>query len=82
MLVRNENGDEPKGIYIFISDDGKGFDPQQMKARGTDGNHFGLAGMAERAELIGAKLIIDSHQGEGTQITVIKTDVVNPVKNS
>ena len=82
LLVRNENGDEPKGIYIFISDDGKGFDPQQVQARGTDGNHFGLAGMAERAELIGAKLIIDSHLGEGTQITVIKTDTSNPVKNS
>ena len=82
LLVRNENGDEPKGIYIFISDDGKGFDPQLVSARGTDGNHFGLVGMNERAELIGAKLIVDSHEGEGTQITVIKTVYDKTVKNS
>ena len=73
LLVRNENGDEPKGIYIFISDDGKGFDPQLISSRGTDGNHFGLVGMSERAELIGAKMIVDSHENEGTQITIIKT---------
>ena len=74
LLVRNENGDEPKGIYIFICDDGKGFDPQQVSARSTDGKHFGIVGMTERAELIGAKLEIDSHEGEGTQITVIAID--------
>ena len=74
LLVRNENGDEPKGIYIFICDDGKGFDPQQVSARSTDGKHFGIVGMTERAELIGAKLEIDSHDGEGTQITVIALD--------
>lgn len=82
LLVRNENGDEPKGIYIFISDDGKGFDIQQVSARGTDGNHFGLVGMNERAELIGAKLVVDTHEGEGTQITVITTVPENFVKNS
>ena len=82
LLVRNENGGEPKGIYIFICDDGEGFDPEQIKARDTDRNHFGLVGMTERAELIGAKLLIDSHEGEGTQITVIKTDSSIPVKNS
>ena len=71
LLVRNENGDEAKGIYIFISDDGVGFEPSQIKERGSDGNHFGFVGMNERAELIGAKLLVDSHQGEGTQITVI-----------
>ncbi len=82
LLLRNENGDEPKGIYIFISDDGKGFDPQKLTARSTDGNHFGLAGMSERAELIGAKLVVDSHEGEGTQITVITTESDKVVKNS
>ena len=82
LLLRNENGEEQKGIYIFICDDGKGFDPQQIKARGTDGNHFGLVGMAERAELIGAKIEIDSHEGEGTQITIITVDPASTVKNS
>ena len=76
MLVRNENGGEHKGIYIFISDDGKGFDPQLVDSRNYEGKHFGLVGMRERAELIGAKIEVDSHEGEGTQITVIATDSV------
>ena len=82
MLVRNENGDEPKGIYIFICDDGKGFDPLQVSTRKSDGKHFGLVGMKERAELIGARIEVDSHEGEGTQITVIAEDTVSVVKNS
>ena len=31
--------------------------------------HFGLAGMMERAELVGAKLLIDSVPGKGSQIS-------------
>lgn len=82
LLVRNENGDEPKGIYIFISDDGVGFESSKIQERGSDGNHFGFVGMNERAELIGAKLIVDSHPEEGTQITVILQEAAEPVKNS
>ena len=73
VLLRNENEGEPEGLYIFISDDGKGFNVSDIsKARGTDGSHLGLVGMGERAVLIGAKLEIDSHPDEGTQITLIK----------
>lgn len=73
ILVRNENGSEPKGVYIFISDDGKGFDVPLQSMRGTDGKHFGLVGMKERAVLSDVKLEIDSHPGEGTQIMLAKT---------
>ena len=67
------NEGEAEGLYIFISDDGKGFELSEIaKTRGTDGNHLGLVGMKERADFIGAKLEIDSHPGEGTQITIIK----------
>ena len=73
ILLRNENEGEPEGLYIFISDDGKGFDESEIsEARGTDGTHLGLVGMNERADFIGAKLEIDSHPDEGTQITLIK----------
>lgn len=73
ILIRNATPDEPQGIYIFISDDGKGFDVTQTGlGRGVDGKHFGLIGMRERAEFIGAKLNIDSHPEEGTQVTIIK----------
>ena len=77
VLLRNANEGEAEGLYIFISDDGKGFSVEQMdRARGTDGNHLGLIGMKERAEFIGAKIEIDSHPDEGTQITVIKLKAV------
>ena len=74
VLLRNANGGEPHGLYIFISDDGKGFNVNEIDInRGLDGKHLGLIGMRERADLCGAKLEIDSHPGEGTQIMLVKT---------
>ena len=73
VLLRNANGDEPEGLYIFISDDGKGFDVDKYsESRGADGSHFGIVGMKERSDFIRAKLDIDSHPGEGTQISIVK----------
>ena len=73
VLLRNENGDEPEGLYIFISDDGKGFDVSDTaNSRGTDGSHFGIVGMRERSDFIGAKFVIDSHPDEGTQVSIVK----------
>ncbi len=48
-----------------VSDDGAGFDPGHE----PDG-HFGLIGMRERAEKIGAKISFESTPGEGTTVTV------------
>jgi signal transduction histidine kinase len=59
-------------IDIKVEDDGVGFDAESalrlddMVAK----KHFGLAGMFERADLIGAKIKIDSKPGRGTQIQV------------
>lgn len=73
ILLRNANEGEAEGLYIFISDDGKGFDVSEAaKSRGTDGNHLGLAGMKERADFIGARLVVDSHPGEGTQVSIVR----------
>lgn len=68
VLLRNAFENEKKGIYIFVTDDGKGFDAEKPAPAG----HFGLAGMSERARLIGAILKIESEAGEGTQISVEK----------
>lgn len=70
VLFRNEIGAEEKGLYIFITDDGRGFDSKKSYASG--GKHFGLVGMQQRSELIGAKLEINSEIGAGSQITLIK----------
>ena len=73
VLLRNANGDEPEGLYIFISDDGKGFEVSEYsESRGTGGSHFGIVGMKERSDFINAKLVIDSHVDEGTQISIVK----------
>lgn len=73
VLVRNEAGNERKGVYIFITDDGKGFDPERLEEKSPETNHLGLSGIKKRAELIGAEVRIDSAENEGTQISVVKT---------
>jgi signal transduction histidine kinase len=57
-------------IRLEISDDGIGF---QMPRQPTDlapSGHFGLLGMRERADLIGARLEVHSQPGRGTRISV------------
>jgi signal transduction histidine kinase len=53
----------------WISDNGVGIDAQMIE-RGKEG-HFGLRGMRERAERIGAKFTLVSGRGTGTAITLV-----------
>ena len=82
ILIRNQTGEEEKGLYIFISDDGQGFDPQKKSF--DDSKHFGLTGMKKRSQLIGAKFLVNSAKGEGTQISIFlpekKTTIHREVK--
>ena len=57
-------------VSLNISDNGKGFEVPKSPAEFAPGGHFGLLGLYERVELIGAKLEIRSSPGEGTQLTV------------
>jgi signal transduction histidine kinase len=60
-------------IELRIADDGVGLDPD-TSLRFNDlltHRHFGLAGMHERASVIGAELHIISNSGEGTQIQLL-----------
>lgn len=75
IMIRNENGEEKKGLYIFISDDGKGFDTENVDKR----KHYGIEGMKKRAELINTTFSISSISKEGTQICLFKEN--NGVKN-
>jgi len=52
---------------LIVRDDGKGMDPKVLKARGRAG-HWGLPGMYERAEGMGARLDIWSEAGAGTEV--------------
>ena len=60
------------GITLRVSDDGCGFTPQQAEAAG----HFGMAGMRERAQLVGGTVQITSQPGQGTtiQLTIQGSD--------
>jgi PAS domain S-box-containing protein len=53
-------------LLIEVQDAGKGFDPDSVfSASGTSG----LAGMRERAVLLGGGLTIESRSGDGTRLT-------------
>jgi signal transduction histidine kinase len=61
----------PDQIRLSIWDDGQGFavpdNPADLAPRG----HFGLLGLYERAELIGAGLTIESRPGSGTRVEMV-----------
>ena len=60
----------PQEVTLQVSDNGKGFDVPKSPAEFAPGGHFGLLGLYERAELIGARLEIHSSPGQGSQVTV------------
>ena len=53
-------------LRLRVRDDGKGIDPKHLNT-GRDG-HWGLAGMRERAQQIGAQLEMWSEIGAGTEV--------------
>jgi signal transduction histidine kinase len=50
---------------LEVSDNGKGFDPSRVA-----GDHYGIVGMRERADAIGARLQVVSRSGRGTSVVV------------
>lgn len=55
---------ERDGLFLRISDNGKGFDPSLE----SEGN--GLVSMQRRAETLGGKLVAESRAGHGTTVTL------------
>jgi signal transduction histidine kinase len=60
----------PDTLKLKVEDDGVGFVLPDNLAEYTTNGHFGLLGLHERAELIGATLSIKSSAGKGTSLTV------------
>ena len=52
-------------LEVVIADDGAGFDASEVSDSG-----IGLAGMLERARLLGGRLAIESSPGAGTRVTL------------
>jgi len=58
-------------LSVLIVDEGQGFDMEEVEARRqeSEGNgHFGMLGMDERAQIIGAELTVVSAPGKGTRV--------------
>jgi signal transduction histidine kinase len=54
-------------LRVRIRDDGKGIDPKPLEEGGRPG-HWGISGMRERAQRIGAQLAFWSEVGAGTEV--------------
>ena len=61
----------PHQIQLRIQDNGRGFTVPDNPAALAPQGHFGLLGLYERAELIGARLKIESTPGHGTVVTLL-----------
>lgn len=57
-------------VILTVEDDGRGFTVPESPAEMAPLGHFGLLGLHERAELIGARLKIDSRPGGGTLVRI------------
>jgi two-component system, NarL family, sensor histidine kinase DegS len=64
VLIRT--GLEDEAWTLEVRDDGRGFDPEAVAARGR--RNFGLQFMRERAALIGARFDVRSHPDGGTVV--------------
>jgi signal transduction histidine kinase len=57
---------EAAQFILRVNDNGQGFD----KESSCFSNGFGFLGMRERADRIGAKLVVNSQSGKGTEVIV------------
>lgn len=63
-------GFEVSQILMTVIDNGTGFEMPRSPTDFAASGHFGLLGIRERADLIGARLDVDSALGKGTRLTV------------
>jgi signal transduction histidine kinase len=65
--IEVEVGYQKHHVRVQVRDDGRGMAPVAQTQSGTN-RHFGLQGMRERADQLGAQLTIWSRENEGTEI--------------
>jgi len=63
-----------KEVSLEVTDDGIGFTLPKSPTDFAPSGHFGLLGIQERADLIGAKLEVQSEAGNGTRVSVRLAD--------
>jgi signal transduction histidine kinase len=63
-------GRDPDGVRLSVTDDGRGFADLSVE-EAAERHAYGLVGIQERAELIGATLTVRSVPGKGTTVEVL-----------
>lgn len=58
----------PEFLAVRIVDNGRGFVLEKGALKSAEGEHWGLMGMRERAELVGGSLQVKSTPGRGTRV--------------
>jgi signal transduction histidine kinase len=58
------------GCLLQVEDDGRGFTAPASWVDLGEGGHYGLLGISERAEMIGAPLSVETAPGKGTRLCV------------
>lgn len=58
-------------LIVVVSDDGRGFEPQDLELRGTAGNGLGLPMIRERLRFIGGRFDIVSTPSAGVEATIM-----------
>ncbi|HIC88098.1 MAG TPA: response regulator [Anaerolineae bacterium] len=56
-------------VWVFVQDNGIGFDPKKLWDGDLSSSGIGLTGMRERVALLGGELQVQSSPGKGTTIT-------------
>ncbi|HEY6072638.1 MAG TPA: sensor histidine kinase, partial [Anaerolineales bacterium] len=57
-----------QNAHILVRDNGVGFDPDAVNMRHSSRPSLGLAGMEERAALLGGSVLVHSRPGYGTEV--------------
>ncbi len=57
-------------VCVFIEDDGKGFDVEEVVKREDPDSGVGLLGIRERIASLKGSLSVQSHPGQGTQLYI------------
>jgi len=73
----------PHQVRLEVQDNGRGFRVPESPAEFAPQGHYGLLGMYERAEIIGARLSLHAEPGQGTRVVlVLPLSAATPAKPS
>jgi PAS domain S-box-containing protein len=62
--------EEDKHVHIAIEDDGRGFDPNELKQRHPAERGLGIASLEERARMLGGSFSLTTEKGKGTCLAI------------